>query len=377
MRKYQVISTDDHAVEPPDLWQKRLPAKFKEHGPKVVRSQDGTDRWTIAGEPQGRSAWLSVRAGRYDSFPRNWDEVPAAIKDPKERTKDMDRDGVDAHVLFPNTAGGIAGQSLAKVRDLEASLACVQVYNTWLAQEFCAAAPDRLVPLCILPIWDLKAAVAELQRARKLGHKGLVLSSAPDQALGLPHLNERHWDPLWAAAQDLGMPVNIHILTGQLVPNPWKGFGPQTDFALRSVWNVSAHAIVIADLLFSGILERFPRLQFVSVESGIGWVPYCLEMADYHAERYQVRKEGVLTMRPSEYFRRQVFASFWLEKVGPEIREAVGLDNIVWESDYPHPTSTFPNSREYIERAFKGVSEQDRHHVLVENAVRLFQIGAA
>jgi len=372
MAAWQLVSADDHVIEPPDLWQRRVPKKFCDVAPKVV-IRDGEEHWEFGGQVRAYPAWYGCVAGRSDGYPKTFAEVRPALYDSQERLRDMDADGVDVQVLFPNAAG-LGGQALLAIKDLEARWACIRAYNDYVAREFCAANPQRLVPQCIIPLWDGQAAAREVLRAATLGHRGVVFSGQP-QGLGLPHFNDAYWDPLWDAAQDTGMPVNLHIGSGG---HPglevWHDYTAAEALAFVSVKNLSSNIAVIGNLLYSGVLERFPQLKFISVESGIGWVPYLLELADHQYRQQRLQGEGRLKLPPSQYFRRQVFVSTWFEHFGLEARDFIGLGNILWECDYPHPTGTFPNTRRFVERSFAGVPEDARHKVLVENPTALFHL---
>ncbi len=371
---YRLVSSDDHLIEPPDLWQARVPAKYRDASPKVV-TRNGEEYWEIGGKSRARPAWYGCIAGRTAGYPKTFAELRPGVCDPHHRLEDMDADGVDVQVLFPNAAG-LGGQALLAIADPAARMACIRAYNDYAAREFCAANPARLVPQCIVPLWSAEAAAEEVRRCAGLGHRGVVFSAEPQSlGVGVPHFNDPYWDPLWDAAQAADMPVDLHIGSGgNPGMEPWQGFTPQEAYAFIGARNFAANVTVLANLLFSGVLDRFPWLKFISVESGIGYVPYLLEVADHQYAQGQFEQGGRLKMLPSQYFRRQVYVSTWFERFGVAVRDTIGLGNILWECDYPHPTGTFPNSWQFIERSFAGVPEADRYQVLAGNALRVFHL---
>jgi predicted TIM-barrel fold metal-dependent hydrolase len=286
----------------------------------------------------------------------------------------MDADGVAAEVLFPQAAGFGGGPFVSTEGDPALRLACIRAYNDYLVEEWSATSP-RFVSQCLAPIWDVKLTIEEVRRAHALGHRALVWTAAP-QTFGLVHFNERYWDPLWAELQERDMPVCLHIGSAKGGPEPWPGYGPMKKLSMISINAITSNVQVMANLIYSGVLERFPRLRFVSVESGLGWVPYLLETADHQYEAQHLWDEGV-SMRPSEYFRRQCYVNFWYEATGVELRHRIGVENILWEADFPHPTSTYPESRKRIQECLAGVPAGEQKLLLQDNAARVFRIDVA
>lgn len=362
------ISTDDHAWEKPDTFTSRVPRKLREACPQL-QLIDGEDWWTYDGHKvrkvgTGAAAMLPDRGAI-----RRYKDAPAAVYDASQRLEVMDADGVAVEVLFPQASGFGGGPFVSNVGSPELRLACIQAYNDYLAEEW-AGVSGRYVAQCLLPMWDARLASTEARRAHALGHKAVVWTAGP-QNFGFPHFNEAYWDPLWSTLQELGMPVALHIGSAGGASGLWEGFGSFMRLAMVSVTAITSNLHAIANLLFSGVLERFPALTFVSVESGLGWVPYLLETADHQFEQQHLWTEG-LTMRPSEYFRRQVLVNFWFERSGIELRHSIGLDNIMWEADFPHPTSTYPHSRKAIEASLAGVPALEQQMLLQTNAARAF-----
>jgi predicted TIM-barrel fold metal-dependent hydrolase len=363
------ISADDHCWEQPDTFTSRVPAKFRDVCLRV-EERDGWDWWVYDGQPvrklgTGCAALLPDR-GEVRTFA---DAHPAAY-DPTERLKAMDADGVAAEVLFPQ-ASGFGGGPMSEPGNEELRLACLRAYNDYLAEEW-AGFSDRYVAQCLLPIWDVDLACAEMRRAHGLGHRAIVWTAGP-QDFGAPHFNDPAWDPLWATAAELDLPVCLHIGSVKRRVEPWDGYSPFRKLAVSSTNVITGNVQTIANLLFSGVLDRFPTLQFVSVESGMGWVPYLLETADHQYEAQHLWDDG-MEMKPSEYFQRNCNVNFWFEHSGVALRHMIGVDNCLWEADFPHPTSTYPHSRKAIETSLAGVPVQEQYQMLEGNSRRLFKL---
>jgi uncharacterized protein len=376
--KYRVISTDDHLQEAPDTWTSRMSAaKWGDKIPQLKPLDKEREAWFVYGEPNKRLGIAIVHgalADRAKSVNR-WEDVPRIAYVPAERVKAMDQDGVDVQTFFGNIAGVAGGTFSNPKYEEEFRLEAIRAFNDLQIEAYSRPFPGRFITLAIVPLWNASAAVAEVERTRKLGIHGI--SFAFPQQFGYPHISDPHWDPLWRVCQETGLSVNLHIGSGGSM-----GMGPANDFAGHSEMRwlaeastraISANTQVMSTILFSGILERFPALKIVSSESGLGWVPYLLETADHQWERQKLYREG-MSIKPSEYFHRQCYVNFWYEKVGIENRHHIGVNNIMWESDFPHPTCTWPNSQEFIARSLEGVPQDERRKILVDNAVRVFNL---
>jgi len=371
---YERIDVDCHAQENYDCWTSRLSAaKWGDRIPHLQDKPDGTQEFVIGGVARPLGMTLQCHAAMPDreTLPTRWEQVPKSVYVPSERLKAMEIDGIDVEVLYPNTAGA-SGQGFQGMEpDLEA--ACIRAYNDMLIDEWAAASP-RFVPLCMLPYSEMGRAVEELVYAVKRGHKGPIVFSTP-QERGLPHFNDHFWEPLWATAQDLGVPIHFHGLGGTNKAR-WETM-PGTSYrrtrALSGGAGYGLQAQCFANLLFSGVLDRFPKLTFVCAESGLGWVPYVLEMCDYEWEQCKLYKHGYPT-RPSELFRRQIYVDFWYEKASLQLREVIGVDRIMWESDYPHPTSLWPHSSRWIDWCLEDVPPHERRQILVDNAKQVYAL---
>jgi len=379
--KYGLISADSHAQLDKNAFKKYMPAsKFSDRIPHVVEvrqdHQEPVERWSVDGRVVGHTvvncpAVMNRKGIKY--YPEHWDEVPAKVYDPLERLKALDEDRVDGEVLFPNTP--IQNFNFSQ-SDTDFELACVQAYNNALAEW--RQASDRYVPLALIPYRNgVETTVAEVERAVKIGHGGLTILSEPSSLVkGLPHFSDPYWYPVWEVCQSLDIPIHLHESGGlaSTVTFPrWEGFSRNQFHSLLTVPTGAFPCIIITNLVFSGILERFPRLKWVSAETGLGWVNYVIEGCDYEWERRKLWQEGLKT-RPSELFRRQVYVNFWFEKTGIKQRRQLNPDHIMWESDYPHTASTYPNSWNVIEETLKEVTAEERRKILFENAVRLYHL---
>jgi predicted TIM-barrel fold metal-dependent hydrolase len=372
MAELQLISSDSHVSEPPDLWVERIDTKYRDRAPRVMLNPEGQEGAYLVyeGYPPHNLA-IGLRAGRTpeelaaflktgtyaDARPGGWD--------PAQRLPDMELDGVEAEVLYTTL-----GFRLFWLKDAELQRACFRVYNDWLAA-YCSYAPKRLKGLALISLYDPKEGARELERCAQLGLKGAMIWCSPpaDQPYSL-----KSYDPFWAAAQDLDMPVSLHAITG-MERIPWE-YSPEKR-AMRQT--VTPHEIEksFSILILSGVLERFPRLKIVSAENNCGWLPYYLQRMDRGFARFGPSGTVTpwptkLTLRPSEYFRRQMYCTFIDDSFGVASRHWIGVDNVMWSSDYPHTASTWPHSRDIIERDFKDVSEVEKRKIVRENVAQLY-----
>jgi predicted TIM-barrel fold metal-dependent hydrolase len=377
-----VIDADAHVTEPADVWTARLPQHLRDRGPHMQRDKTGRDVWQVADSTPMVPVGFTAVAGWPEPFPagpRNMDEVPRAAWDAHARLEYLDSIGVWAQALYPNVAG-FGNQQFLALEDPELMLACVRAYNDFLI-DWCAADSRRLLPISATPFWDVDAAVVEVRRCAELGHRGVLFTGEP-QLYHLPYLGDPHWDPFWAAVQDLGLPISFHIGSGDFqsgfTPARIKAHGAGATRVATSVQLFLDNGTQIADLLMSGVLARFPRLEFISVESGVGFLPFILEAADYAYEDGKVWLERpYFEMKPSEYFRRQVFGCWFFEEhTVAGVIEAIGADRILFETDYPHPICLYGNVAEKIEAGLAGQPDDVRHRILWENAATLYQVAA-
>ncbi len=378
-----VIDTDTHITEPGDLWTSRLPAKFKDAAPHIVRDPEtGIDTWRIGESDAFLPVGFTAMAGWHEPFPgspKNMDEVPKGAYDASARLEYMDRVGIWAMALYPNV-GGFGSQAFLKLNDPELMLECVRAYNDFLL-DWISPDPRRFIPIMATPFWDVEASVAEIERCAKLGHKGVLFTGEP-QSHGMPILGSRHWDPLWSAAQACHLPVSFHIGAGTFddgfTPERIETMGPGRINGFAAVSLFLDNGKQLTDLLFSGVLPRFPELKFVSVEAGIGFIPFILEACDYTFEYGDVRRtDPEFKLKPSEYFARQVYGCYIFEEHAPrELMDVIGVDNIMFETDYPHPVCLYDNVREKIDAALGNAPREAQRKVLFENAAKLYKVDA-
>ncbi len=375
-----VIDADTHITEPAGVWQDRLPAKWRAVGPRLVRNDAGVDCWVIGEDAPPVPIGLTAVAGwpePFPSAPRTMEEVPPAAYDATARLAYMDSVGIWAMALYPNV-GGFGNQAFLQLGDPDLMLACVRAYNDWLI-EWCSVDPRRFIPILATPFWDVDATVAEVERGAALGHRGILFSGEP-QTMGQPFLGDRHWDPLYRVAAETGLSINFHIGSGDVGASFPRGRVKAHGFGATLV-NTSidlflGNALQVTDLLLSGVLPRHPDVKFVSVESGIGWVPFVLESADYCFEYSTMRAERPeYDQRPSDYFRRQVYACTFFEADAPRRDlDVIGADNVMFETDYPHPVCLYGNVRHQIDAAFGPLDAPTQRKVLWDNAAALYRV---
>jgi predicted TIM-barrel fold metal-dependent hydrolase len=376
-----VIDVDAHITEPADVWQDRVPARYRDAAPRLVRDPDtGKDTWIVGGGTPLVGVGHSAVAGWPEPFPaapRNMDEVPRAAWDPEARLDYMDSVGIWAQVMYPNV-GGFGNQGFLSLGDTDLMLACVRAYNDWLT-DWCSTDSSRLLPVTATPFWDVDACVEEIERCAALGHRGVLFTGEP-QHFGLPYLGDHHWDRFYAAAQDAQLPISFHIGSGDFesgfTPDRIRAHGIAPTYAATSVTLFLDNGAQIVDLLLSGVLARFPELRFISVESGIGFLPFLLEAADYAFEQAAARRERPeLELLPSDYFRRQVYGCWFFEERAPRrVVDEIGADNLCFETDYPHPICLYGNVREKIDAAVGGEDAEVRRKLLWANAARLYRV---
>ena len=374
--KYGLISSDSHGQLSKEAYASRMStAIWGDKIPHIVEVKEEpfnypVERWMVHGEVQkGNVCNCPTAMETRGYYPQRWEEVPPEVYDPASRLNALDRDRVDAEVLFPNGPGGTFLYG-----DLAFELACIRAYNDALAEY--RQVSDRFIPLAVIPyLSPIEIIVAEVEHAVKVGHRGINMLADPSVAVkGQKNLAEPFWCPLWEACQTLGVGIHLHAsagLAGKLSLPQWKGYTRRQAHTVSTLRNFCTATQIIPFLIFSGMLERFPRLNWIFAETGLGWVSSVLEACDYEWERRRLWNEGITT-RPSELFRRQVYVDFWFETVGIELRDIIGVENILWESDFPHITSTYPNSWSAVEHSLAGVSRQDREKLLFQNAVRLY-----
>ncbi|MBM3340886.1 MAG: amidohydrolase [Betaproteobacteria bacterium] len=373
--KYGFISADDHVQEHPQVWTKRMSkAQWGDRIPHIERQSDGSECWVVDGKKIDLSGVAIAGAAMADRArePQRWADVPSVVSSPRERLLAMDADGVDYSVLYPSVAGR-AGETFGRLTDPALELACVQAYNDWLIEEWASVSP-RFIPQCIVPLAPVDAMVKEIERAVAKGHRGVVLPSVPMMLRDVPHINEPVYDPVWQTCQSLNVPVCFHAGASRDIQFPaYSGFSPEIASALEAITRPVSTVLVVANFLFAQILDRFPKLKVVFAETTLAWAAYELELADHQFERQRLNTEGY-DLTPSQLFKRQCHFVGWFDTTGLKTRQHIGLDSILWSTNFPQSTSTWPESRRAIARSFEGIPDNERHQVLAGNAAKLYNV---
>ncbi|MDG2306745.1 MAG: amidohydrolase family protein [Candidatus Binatia bacterium] len=384
----KIVDVDTHISEPLDLWTSRATPKYRDRVPQM-KMTDGKRVWTIDGDRSmgvGSAASVVRRDGQKAAGIEftDWqlDDVHPGCSRTKERLQWMDDNGIWAHVIYPNVLG-FAGQGRAPLgaprrEPVEADLRLVstKIYNEAMA-EMQAESGDRLLPMALLPWWDIDLAVQEAERCANMGMRGVNINSDP-QLHGMQDLSGDYWTPLWELCCDKELPVNFHIGASDSTMSwygetPWPSLAPEEKLSVGSGMMFISNAKVISNLITSGLLERFPKLKFVSVESGIGWIPFILETLEYSLAESGASRLDKLSLSPLEYFRRQIYGCFWFETrdVASTIRR-LGVDNVMFETDFPHPTCLYPRPLDHAREQLADLTPQERRKVLSTNAAGVY-----
>jgi predicted TIM-barrel fold metal-dependent hydrolase len=366
---YTLFSVDDHIVEPRDVWSARVPAKFKDRAPHVVE-QDGREMWVWDGGYEltmGLNAVAGKPREEWGMEPARFDHMIPGCYDPHERAKDLLSNGIFASVAFP-TLPGFAGRKFETFPDKELAVECVQAWNDFIIDEWCAAQPDMFVPMTIAPVWDVDLAVKETTRAIERGSKALCWMEDPAN-LGLPGYHTEYWEPLFALCEEAELPICMHI--GGASPRvTLEGLVPMVEIA--AAFAGAARSAV--NLMVSHLPRKYPGVKLVWSEGGIGWITAAIERADRQWERHQywthVPYADVL---PSEVAKRNMWFCMIEEPLGIKYRHDFRVDHILWESDYPHADTPFPNTQSSVKAQFEGVPQAEIEQMTHENAEALFK----
>lgn len=359
--KYFMVSADAHVNEPGNIWVQRIEAKYRDRLPRIEKNEQGETFHVSEGFRKTR-----IRESTFEGEDK---ERADAGRDPEQRLKDMDRDGIDVEIQFMNK-----GIGMWATPDPEFAQAMCRVYNTWAWETF-AAYQDRMVPMACISAGDIPGSLVEIERCAKLGFRGVCFPMKPIfGAHDVDHLNYNlpAFDPIWALIQEAGLALTFHVGTGR-DPRAAKGNG-------GAIINYVAHALSpaiepVANLCASGVFERFPKLRFAIIEAGIGWVPWVLDAMDEAYVKHHMWVRPKLQGLPSDYFKAHGFASFQEDRSGLRLMAEAGLDGcFMWGNDYPHHEGTWPHSAEAIERTMGGLTEDQRARVLGLNAARAFNL---
>ena len=378
--RFKVIDVDTHLTEPRDVWTARMPKKWGDLVPHIERI-DGVDVWMANGERIATPGTTSMAGwkGVIPDSPPTYEDIHPSMYDAKERLAFMDRQGIHANVLYPNV-GGFGNGTFLKMPDRSFADDCVRAYNDF-QHDWTSVDPNRLLAVISLPFWDVELSAKEIFRCKELGHKAVNFCNQPE-GYAMPTLGARHWDPIWAAASECNLPISFHIGGGDIGAQFAAGaeYGFQANFGKVSSLLFIDNMRCMADLIFGGVCHRFPNLSFVSVESGVGWVPGAMEAMDWQWRNGGIADEHPeYDLLPSEYFRRQIYACFWFERAAALFAIDKFPDNVLYETDYPHPTCQHPgprtpalNPREYANNALASLPDNLLSKVLHDNAARLY-----
>jgi predicted TIM-barrel fold metal-dependent hydrolase len=369
------ISVDEHIQEHPEVWTKRLSrAKWGDRIPRVEKNSDGVEHWIIDGRRIDLAGVADCGAVMPDRTinPQRWSEVPASVYDPEERLRAMDAAGIEYAVLYP-TVAGVGGEAFGRIEDPELELRCVQAYNDWLLEEW-AGASNRFIPQCIVPLFPADTAAKEIRRCVANGHRGGIDPSIPMELRDVPHVNDSAYDPIWATCQELAVPICFHAGASSAIQIPaYEGYSPTIAAAFQAITRPASTVSVLVNLLISKILMRFPNLKVVLAESGLGWGAYLLEYTDFQATGDQLPQNGYDLM-PSQLFKRQCYLVGWYDQASLRVRNYIGTENILWSTQFPLATSTWPNTKQALAKSFDGVDINDRKKILWANAAKLYKI---
>lgn len=390
-REYHLMSSDGHLEVPPERWSHRVPEKWRDRAPRSIDLPEGGDAIIIEGRPLLEANFLDLRAGR---APGQWQpfglrvEDAAGVGPPEQRIREQDEDGLDAEVLFPAM---VAGPALWRnISHDEPYKAMIRAYNDWLGEEYCPVAPDRLIGLGVMPWTNADDAVAEMEHCAKLGLKGVVMGALPN-AKGYPTPED---DKFWAAAVDMDMPVTVHVAfdrTGVRESQPTFKYPNEDPAMMRKLrrplleWMTNfglRPAVSVTQLVLAGVFDRFPDLKVFFAETRLGWVPFWIEHCDLWYKRHIDWTEEYLGFKPlkqlpSEYIKEHIYWSVQYEKVAVELRHHVGVDKIMFATDFPHIECEWPNTRPLVEEIYADVPEDEKAKIWAGNAVEFFRLDRA
>jgi predicted TIM-barrel fold metal-dependent hydrolase len=382
------ISVDDHVLEPPDVWTSRLASKFLPQAPHYERRRVAGVRWTKDGfipdlgadgvetdvwvfgdvvtPPRRSICSVGLDRDRMTLDAIALDAMRPGCFEPKARLADMDLNHVEASLCFPQMIR-FCGQEFSEVADKELGLACIRAYNDWMVEEWCGTNPKRLIPLIVVPLWDPELAAQEIYRNAERGVHAVSFSENP-YVLGFQSIHSGAWDPFFRACEETQVSLNLHIGSSSKMQST----SPDGPVAMRIALTSNNASSSMIEFLFSGVLERYPALKIAFSESQIGWIPYYLERADQAWKEHR-GYSGLefLPEPPSFYYYRQMYGCFFRDYTGMRNLEAVGEDNVVFEVDYPHADSTWPDTYSIAREMLAGLTAEQQYKICRGNAIRL------
>lgn len=388
--QYDFVSSDTHLEVLPERWTGRAPAQYRDKMPRTVPHPDGGDALQIEGAPLFQVAYLDLRAGR---TAEDWQpfgvrvEETAGVGSPQQRLQEQDQDGCAAEVLFPNMQ---AGPGLWRnIADEAAYLAAIRAYNDWLGEEYCAVNPRRLIGLGVMPMTTIEDSLTELEHCARLGFKGIVLSAFPN-GMAYPQPED---DRFWAAAMDMQMPLSVHVAfnrTGARAQQPTFKYPAENPEILRKVRRGLVEQMALlglpaatsfSQMIASGVFDRFPELRIFFAETRLGWVPFWMEEADFWYERHRHWAQRYLGFqplkrRPSEYIKDHfLFSVQGPEHVALELRHHLGVEHIMFATDFPHIECEWPNTRPTLESLTASLSPEEKYQIVAGNVIDYFDLG--
>jgi len=402
-----IVDCDSHLTEPPDLWISRVPESARDRVP-VQRTVDGITGWYLQGESWASIGGNTIGVGRKKHLGTHmvqpFDQVDPSAWSVPERLALMDDAGIWAQIMYPNGIGFSSNHVFAIPEESD-RLLVLQTYNDFLVDTQ-TESNGRLLPQALLPYWDMELTVKEMTRMIDQGIRGFTISDKPE-LIGLPELPEPFFDPMWDLFNESGAVANFHIGSGArreemesaraatsapktelppqraggpipaaVVPS-WRSFGRQRNFAVSASQGYMSNVRIIINLCMSNLFDRYPKLQIVSAESGIGWVPFILESMEFQLDEMVTDPDELnyQQRRPTEYFRDHMYVMFWFEQNAPEkLIHDVGVNNVLIETDIPHPTCLYPNPLEHFSRVLGGLEPEARRRVLQDNGAELYRI---
>ena len=389
----RIVSVDDHVIEPANVWQDRLPAKYKDVGPRVIQEAGNMSfvggNFSYEPDPDGQLCdwWVyedkrvpQTRLSAAAGFDRDevkvvgitYEEMRDGCYDPKARLEDMDVNHVEASLCFPSFPR-FCGQTFMEAEDKELALLCVKAYNDWMVDEWCGDSDGRLIPLTIIPLWDAQLAAEEIRRNAERGVRAVCFSEIPPY-LGLPSVHDAdgYWEPFVQACEETGTVINMHIGSSSKMPST----SDDAPAAVGSTLTFNNAMASMSDWLFSGLLEKFPRVKIAYSEGQIGWIPYILERADkvWEDNRAWGGVGDKVPEPPSTYYYRQMYGCFFDDEVGLEMLDRVGVSNITFETDYPHSDSTWPHTKEVAEKLMGHLPDDVIRKLVRGNAIEMLDL---
>ena len=365
-----IVSVDDHVVEPPEMFDRHMPADLRERAPQLKTAKDGSNYWLFE-DTALPSFGLAAVVGRppeeYGAEPQAFSDMRAGSYRIDKRIEDMNANGILGSICF-GTFPQFDGGFFRLAKDKKLANRVVQAYNDWHIFDWAGAAPGRIIPMALVPMWDIDLVVAEIRRVVGLGCRTICFPDNPD-ARGLPSLHSAHWEPMWKICADEDVAICCHIGTGSVSPHS----SMETPIEAWIATMPMAIGQGAADWVYLDAFERYPNLRVILSEGGIGWVPYLMERLDFvHQHHKAWTNIDFKGKKPSDVFREHIFSCFIDDKFGIESRYKIGVDNIMYECDYPHPDTVWPRSPEVLYESLKGIPDHEVDKITHQNAMRVF-----